>query len=163
MPFVVKNASKSCARASGGMLLSKCPDSRIWLSVFWCALLLFWIPASWTFHGRHPWQPFIWILLPLVQLGTLWTYWDIDSIELVAHSFGVKRSFQLSAIDQVGPPAQHRRLLAKTVQIDYRGRQSLFVTVADRETFQETLRIAVLRCESQRPGGGILGLDSRSQ
>lgn len=136
---------------------------RIWGSVLWCTLLLFWFPASWTLHERHPWQPLIWVALSLIQLGTLWTYWDINATALVAHSFGVKRSFQLSAIDQVGPPAAHRRLLAKTVQIDYRGRQTLFVTVADRETFQETLRNAVLRCESQRPGGGILGPDSRSQ
>ena len=132
---------------------------RIWGSALWCALLLFWVPASWAHHDRHPWQPLIWIVLSLIQIGSLWTYWDINSTELVAHSFGVRRSFQLSAIDQVGPPAKHRRLLAKTVQIDYRGRQTLFVTVADREAFQETLHSSVLRQESQRPGSGLLGLN----
>lgn len=119
---------------------------RIWGSVLWCTLLLVWLPTSWRLHGRHPWQPAIWVVLSLTQLGTLWTYWDINATTLVAHSFGMKRSFQLSAIDRVGPPAARRRLLAKTVQIDYHGRQAFYVTVADREAFQETLRCAVLRC-----------------
>ncbi len=133
---------------------------RIWGSIVWGLLFCVWVPTSWTHSARHPWQPWIWMLLTLVQFASLWTWWDITDDELVAHSFGFSNRYSLARIDDVRPPATQRRLLAKTVQIDYRGRRSLYVTVADKFGFEHALRAAVAAHAHDASTTDPLGLSS---
>ncbi len=131
---------------------------RIWASILWSLVFCVWVPVAFLHRLRHPWQPWIWLFLTLTQFASLWTYWNITGNELVAHSLGCRRRYKLSAIDGIGSPAKHRRLLAKTVQIDYRGRHSLYLTVDEKQAFQDALRTAVATHEHEPPTTGPLGL-----
>ena len=131
---------------------------RIFQTALWIVLMLMWI-SLWPLRpATTHLTPFIWLFLGVIQIATAWTYWDITPEELVVHAFGLRRRYALGRIDRIGPAHVGKRALPKSIQIDYRDRSSIYVTVADRSAFQAALQAAMVNRAREPFTTGPLGL-----
>ena len=117
----------------------QCRTYRTWLSGIWGALLLFWISIPWAHENRHP--------CAIAGLGS----YSLSPTSSTSGPPGRSRPPNSSRTPSASARATSsaksttsalieaaRTSLNKAIQIDYRGRSPMFITVDHKLDFEES-------------------------
>jgi hypothetical protein len=123
--------------------------TRLIISALWLLVAVFWLYAMRHHHGS--WgtlQKVIWVILPVIQMISMWTYWEITSTEL-RHQAPIvpARRFPLRDLVYAGDVRRStgKWALKNSTEVQFNGTPILYIGVADRDRFRAELNGAQAR------------------